>query len=264
MKTELTIAGIPVYVEGDGPEVLIMVHGWPDTHRIWDRQVAFFRQNYRCVTFSLPGFGEPGPVRGYTLAEVVDTLRRIADAVSPDRKVNLMIHDWGCVFGYQYALSNPERVARLIAIEIGDSGSPDFEQSLSLTAKSMVVTYQMTLAAAWYLGGFAGDAITRGVARGLQGKAESRHVHSGMNYPYAMRWMGAHGGLADLLPVEPPFPFFYVYGRKKPFMFHSASWLSRMGQRAGNAVREYNCGHWVMVDAAEGFNREVAAWLAEG
>lgn len=261
MTQELNIAGVTVYVEGDGPETLVMLHGWPDTHRIWSRQVAFFRQTHRCVSFSLPGFGEPGPVRGHALAEVVDTARQIVDAVSPDRPVVLMVHDWGCIFGYQFALLNPQRVSRLVAIDIGDSGSAEFEKSLPLTAKGMVVAYQMTLASAWYLGGFAGDALTRGMARALQAKADPRHIHSGMNYPYAMRWMSAHGGLDALAPVEPPFPFFYAYGRKKPFMFHSEPWLARMARTPGNTVREFDCGHWVMVDRAEAFNAAVAEWL---
>ena len=42
-----------------------MIHGWPDTHRLWDRQVAALQDRYRCVRFALPGFdasrtGRPG------------------------------------------------------------------------------------------------------------------------------------------------------------------------------------------------------------
>jgi pimeloyl-ACP methyl ester carboxylesterase len=40
----LQIGGVDVFVEGDGPESIVMIHGWPDTYRLWDEQVAFFRQ----------------------------------------------------------------------------------------------------------------------------------------------------------------------------------------------------------------------------
>lgn len=33
-----------------------MIHGWPDTHEIWQQQVDFFKNDFTCVTFTLPGF----------------------------------------------------------------------------------------------------------------------------------------------------------------------------------------------------------------
>ena len=137
MSQEMQVAGVTVYLEGEGPETIVMLHGWPDTHRVWSRQVAFFQARYRCVTFTLPGFGDTRMAAGYSLDEVTDTIRQIVDAVSPDSKVILMLHDWGCVFGYQFAMLHPERVARMIAIDVGDSNSPAFERGLKLGAKAI-------------------------------------------------------------------------------------------------------------------------------
>ena len=262
MKSELMIAGVPVFVEGDGDETILMLHGWPDTHRVWDKQVAFFKKNYRCATLTLPGFGEQGQAKGYTLDHLMSVLGQVVDQVSPGQKVTLMLHDWGCVFGYQFAMLHPERVARIIAIDVGDANSPAFEKELSLVAKGMVFAYQNTLALAWYLGGAVGDAITKGMSKALQGKAEPRYVHSGMNYPYAMRWMGAHGSLDALRQVEPACPFFYAFGRKKPFMFQSRVWTDKLSKSPGNVVRSFDSGHWVMIDSADEFNKAVAGWLA--
>ena len=30
------IDGADVFVEGEGPQSIVMAHGWPDTHRLWD------------------------------------------------------------------------------------------------------------------------------------------------------------------------------------------------------------------------------------
>ncbi len=263
MSTQLVVAGVPVYIDGSGDETIVMIHGWPDTHRIWSHQVRFFSPNYRCVTFSLPGFGDLPQKKGYSLDEVIETIRQVVDAVSPDKKVILMIHDWGCIYGYQFAMLYPDRVARLIAIDIGDSNSRDLEKSLSIAAKGMIFSYQLTLAMAWQVGGFVGDYITRGVAKGLQCKAEPKHIHARMNYPYAIRWLRVLGTFDGLQQVNPPCPFFYAYGRKKPFMFHSSTWLEKMSVRPHNMVREFNSGHWVMVDKADEFNNAVSSWLAE-
>lgn len=262
MTVPMTIAGIPVVIEGDGPETIVMLHGWPDSHRIWSRQAAHFSTQYRCVRFTLPGFGEQAAARGHSLASIIDSIREIVDAVSPTQKVILMMHDWGCVFGYQFAMLYPERVHRAIAIDIGDANSAEFRQSLPWTAKGMVASYQLTLAMAWYAGDRIGTLLTRGLARAMQAKAESRHVHAAMNYPYAMRWMRAFGGLDDLKPVALSCPIFYAYGRKKPFMFHSSSWLIALQRQPENVVREFNSGHWVMVDCADAFNAAVSDWLS--
>jgi pimeloyl-ACP methyl ester carboxylesterase len=261
LAREQVIAGVPVYIEGDGPDTILMLHGWPDTHRVWDRQVAYFSQSHRCVTLTLPGFGEQRQPRGYALDQVMSVIEQVVDAVSPNQKVTLMLHDWGCAFGYQFAMLHPERVSRIVAIDVGDANSAAFAQSLSLAAKGMVFAYQITLALAWYIGGPVGDGLTRAMGKALQAKADPRHVHSGMNYPYAMRWMKAFGGFDAMRQIEPECPFFYAYGRQKPFMFHSRQWTSRLASRPGNEVRGFDSAHWVMQDCADEFNAAVAAWL---
>lgn len=262
MAREQVIAGVPVFIEGEGPETIVMLHGWPDTHRLWDRQVAFFSAHHRCVTMTLPGFDKVGLDGGFSLDHVVAVIAKVVETVSPHQKVTLMLHDWGCAFGYQFAMLHPERVARIVAIDVGDANSPAFQQSLSTVAKGMVFTYQITLALAWRIGGAIGNGITRGMAKALQATADPRHVHSGMNYPYAMRWMKAFGGLNAMRQIEPACPFFYAYGRKKPFMFHSPQWVKALASCEGNEVRAFNSGHWVMVDCADEFNGAVAAWLS--
>ena len=44
-----------------------MIHGWPDTYRLWDAQVAFFKDRYRCVRFTLPGFDIDKPRRAFSV-----------------------------------------------------------------------------------------------------------------------------------------------------------------------------------------------------
>src|SRR6185295_1202763 len=98
----LAVDGIEIHVDGDGAETIVMVHGWPDTYRIWDAQVAFLKSRYRCARFTLPGFDIARPRRAYSLEEVCDFIRRVVERVSPGRKVTILLHDWGCLFGYQF------------------------------------------------------------------------------------------------------------------------------------------------------------------
>ena len=57
----MKVDGVEVVVDGDGPEAIVMVHGWPDTLRLWDPQVEALRPRFRCIRFTLPGFDADSP-----------------------------------------------------------------------------------------------------------------------------------------------------------------------------------------------------------
>ena len=59
----VSIAGVDIHVEGEGAEAIVMVHGWPDTYRLWGAQAQFLKDRYRCIRFSLPGFEADQPRR---------------------------------------------------------------------------------------------------------------------------------------------------------------------------------------------------------
>ena len=107
MQQVIVVDDIDVYIEGgvEGSETIIMIHGWPDTHRLWDAQVEELKSRYRCVRFTLPGFDIGKPRRSYSLDATMRILLHIVAAVNQKQKVTLMLHDWGCVFGYEFYLS---------------------------------------------------------------------------------------------------------------------------------------------------------------
>jgi len=43
---------------GEGPRVLLFIHGWSVDHRIWRQQLKFFKKNYRVLAVDLPGHGQ--------------------------------------------------------------------------------------------------------------------------------------------------------------------------------------------------------------
>lgn len=261
----LQVHGTEVWVEGTGPHTVVMVHGWPDTHRLWDGMVTALAPHYRCVRFTLPGFeaGHTGPTR--TLAQMTAQLLAIVDAVSRTQPVTLMLHDWGCIFGYELAAKHPQRVSRIVGIDIGDHNSKAFLRSLTGGQKMQILGYQLWLALAWGVGtlGATGLAnrMTRWMARAMRCPTPQADIGWQMNAPYAMAWLGVAGGLRRTAPVRAHHPMLYVYGTRKPFMFHSPDWLHTLNNTPGNAVQDYACGHWVMVDRAPALQAQVLAWL---
>ena len=258
----LQIDGIDVHVEGDGAESIVMIHGWPDTYRLWDAQAAFFKDRYRCVRFTLPGFDIGKPRRAVPLAEMIATIKNIVEQTSPGRRVVLMLHDWGCAFGYQFAMRHPALVSRIVGVDIGDAGTRQHLRSLTAKAKAMVLAYQLWLALAWRIGGRIGDWMTLKMARMARCPSDPRFIDSRMDYPYYIRWMKAHGSYRGMVRFEPKVPMLFVYGERKPFLFHTPTWADALAERPGNEVRAFPTGHWVMSQAPQEFNRVVDAWLS--
>lgn len=254
----LTVDGIEVRIEGDGPDTVVLLHGWPDTLALWDGMVEALKDRYRCVRFTQPGFDRSHPRRVRKLDELVNLYAAIVDRVSPEAPVTLLLHDWGCVFGYQYAMRHPQRVARIVGVDIGDSNSGAFLRSLSAKGKLGIAGYQLWLAFAWLVGGRLGDAMTRGMAKGLHCPTDPSVMHAGMNYPYWLTWTG---GLKQSLPVKPAVPMLYIYGERKPAMFHSPQWMDSVRALPGGAVQGFHTGHWIMTKAPQEFHAAVRGWL---
>src|ERR671925_1268282 len=137
----MKIGDVEVIVEGTGPEAIVMIHGWPDTYRLWDAQVEALKGSYRCVRFTLPGFAPAAPKRAYSFAELLETLRRVVEETCPGQRVILLLHDWGCFFGYQFAMRHPELVERVVGVDIGDAGSRDNRAELGFRGMCIILAY---------------------------------------------------------------------------------------------------------------------------
>ncbi len=114
---------LAVFERGDmaaGPTVLL-VHGYPDTHRVWDQVAAELGSDHHVVRYDVRGAGQsgaPSDLRGYRLDQLADDLFAVADAVSPDRAVHVVGHDWGSIQAWHAATGPraPERIASFTSI----------------------------------------------------------------------------------------------------------------------------------------------------
>jgi pimeloyl-ACP methyl ester carboxylesterase len=168
------------------------------------------------------------------------TIDAVVDAVGEGRPVTLMLHDWGCAFGYQYCLRHPGKVSRIIGVDIGDPQG--YWRALGPSQKAMVFGYQATLALAWLIGGRLGDRMTRAMARAMRCRADPALISARMNYPYFIAWTGAHGSYRGMKPFRPHCPMLFVYGRRKPFMFHTAEWAAWLAAQPGQRGRVISRG----------------------
>lgn len=270
-RTE-TVAGIAVLIDepadpADARGTIVLLHGWPDTAALWDGTVAELSPQWRCVRFTLPGFG-PGDAPGArTLDEVVEQLHQVVRFADGGRPVTLLLHDWGCLFGYHFLRRYPALVTRVIGVDIGDAGSRAHQQELPLKGKLGIVVYQLWLALAWRLGGAVGDGMARRMARRMRVPTPPQQIRAQMGYPYWITWTRSHGSYRAARPFsmqEPAVPMCFIYGQRKPFLFQSRAWMEALAARPGCRVVPMKTGHWVMLDAPQAFHAAVRGWLDGG
>lgn len=113
---------IAVYEEGnrEGPTV-VLVHGFPDSHVLWDGVVPLLAERFRVIRYDNRGVGmsaAPKPVSAYTMARFADDFAAVIGELSPGGPVHVLAHDWGSVGIWEY-LKRPgagDRVASFTSV----------------------------------------------------------------------------------------------------------------------------------------------------
>ncbi|MFE5815905.1 SDR family oxidoreductase [Streptomyces sp. NPDC056479] len=90
-----------------GQPTVILVHGYPDSKEVWSEVAPRLAGRFHVVLYDVRGHGRstpPKPLRGgFTLEKLTDDFLAVADAVSPDRPVHVVGHDWGSVQAWEFA-----------------------------------------------------------------------------------------------------------------------------------------------------------------
>jgi pimeloyl-ACP methyl ester carboxylesterase len=136
---------------------VLLLHGWPDTHRLWRHQVAALTAaGHRTIAPDLRGFGDsdkPEDVSSYEVAHHIADLIAILDALDVE-KVALVGHDWGAAVAWSFAAYAPERVDRLVSLTVGH---PQSFMGAGLTQKLRslyMVLFNVPVVAEQFLGQF--------------------------------------------------------------------------------------------------------------
>ena len=126
MKEEslrLDVNGLRMHVRsvGQGPPV-VLLHGFPDTHMVWRKQVApLVQAGYRVLAPDLRGYGQtdaPSAVAAYRLEHVRDDVLAMLDALGIDR-ARVVGHDWGAIVGWMLCMEAPQRIEQYVALSVG-------------------------------------------------------------------------------------------------------------------------------------------------
>ena len=99
---------------GEGPPV-VLLHGFPDTHAVWRRQIpALAAAGSQVIAPDLRGYGKtdmPSDVGAYAIEFVADDVLQLMDALGIGQ-ATVVGHDWGAQGGWDLALHGPHPAGR--------------------------------------------------------------------------------------------------------------------------------------------------------
>ena len=102
--------------EGEG-EPILFLHGNPTSSYLWRNVIPFVTDDYRAVAVDLIGMGKSAkPDLDYTYQDHKRYLDAFIEALDL-RNVTLVIHDWGSVLGFDYAVEHDDNVVGIAFME---------------------------------------------------------------------------------------------------------------------------------------------------
>ncbi|HSJ18008.1 MAG TPA: alpha/beta hydrolase [Solirubrobacterales bacterium] len=104
--------------EAGAGDPVVMLHGWPQHWFEWRGLIPSLARRHRVLCPDLRGLGwSDAPAAGYEKEELASDVLALLDALELER-VQLVGHDWGGWIGFLICMREPERIARLLALNI--------------------------------------------------------------------------------------------------------------------------------------------------
>jgi pimeloyl-ACP methyl ester carboxylesterase len=121
VRVDVGGVGIEYEVTGQGRPVLLL-HGFPDTGRLWRHQVAALAQaGFRVIVADLRGYGrsdKPAGVEAYALSVLAGDAVAVLDDAGVDR-AHVVGHDWGAALAWGLGAMAGDRVDHLVVMSVG-------------------------------------------------------------------------------------------------------------------------------------------------
>ena len=121
MRAEVNGVGIEYEVTGTGRPV-ILLHGFPDSGRVWRHQVpALVAAGFQVIVPDLRGYGKsdkPSEVASYAMPLLLADVIGVLDDLGVER-AHVVGHDWGAAIAWAVATFYPQRVDHLAVLSVG-------------------------------------------------------------------------------------------------------------------------------------------------
>ena len=94
----------------DTEDVILFIHGYPDDHESWAKQIEYFSKFMSVVAIDLPGVGKSPPPQdrsAYHIDNILPRISAVIRKIGSNKKIHLVAHDWGAIISWVFA-SRPQ------------------------------------------------------------------------------------------------------------------------------------------------------------
>ena len=160
---------------------MLMLHGNPTWSFYYRNLVTALRDRYRCIVPDHIGCGlsdkPPDDVYDYQLHSRIEDLDSLLSHLGLEQPLTLVVHDWGGMIGFAWAVRNPQRIARTVILN-----TAAFPQPAGKKMPAALSLVRDTALGAFLVRRF--NAFSAIAARVAFKKPVSREVRQGYTLPY--------------------------------------------------------------------------------
>jgi len=270
----------PLDPASGGAPIVLMLHGNPTWSFYYRNLVLALRDRYRCIVPDHIGCGlsdKPDDSQyAYTLAQRIADLNALMQNIKPDKPVHMIVHDWGGMIGFGWAITHPEQIASMV---IANTAAFPLPAEKKLPAALWLVR-NTALGTILVRGLNAFSGLAARVAFKKPVSAEIRRAYTGPYDSWANRiatlrfvqdipltqddpGYGIVQNTEECLPMFADKPCLLAWG-EKDFVF-DLHFLNKWKLIFPHAkVLSYpDCGHYVFEDAGQPLTRAISDFLAE-
>ncbi len=127
-------------VAGEG-EPILLVHGFPLDHSMWQHQIEFLSRGYQVIAPDLTGFGSSQECGGPTLtmAQMAVDLNHFLDAISVNQPITYCGLSMGGYIGWEFVTRFRSRVRRLVQCDTrAGADSPETARARQMAASQVL------------------------------------------------------------------------------------------------------------------------------
>ena len=274
--------GIRLHVLQDGPDdgdLVILLHGFPEFSYGWRKQIpALSQAGYRVWAPDQRGYNlsdKPGGIAAYNLDVLAADIVGLIDAAGVE-KAYIVGHDWGAAVAWWLANKYPERVSKLVVMNVPHPivMLKHVRSSFAQMLKSWYIAFfQIPFIPEFLLGlgnwNGAANMLRRSSQVGTFSDSDLERYRAAWSQPKAFRSMLNWYRAMVQKPAKPPaslhiqVPTLLIWGVNDIALGKEMAQPSIDLCKDGKLVFIEDASHWVQHEAAEQVNALMISFLGE-
>ena len=130
MNTIALSHGELAYIDRGRGAPLLLIHGFPLDHTMWNEQIEALAEHARVIAPDLRGFGrsplgEVDPERGISMAQYADELAELLDAIGNSDPIVLVGFSMGGYIAWQFVRKHVDRLRALVQCDTRAAADTD-------------------------------------------------------------------------------------------------------------------------------------------